>query len=148
MIPVAAEIAVGIEVRVVAHDVLIGAIEPGMVVLVAEFEHSARRRVAEGLHAADELVLAKGGAVGAGLRICRDSVDDVGDAHLEVGDHRPLLRQFFVLLLVQTGNDAVAPFVPFRLGANGAGHELEQLVIGIELAFGARKNKMLMACQS
>src|ERR1700730_1520470 len=75
LIPVPAEIAVGIEVRVVAHDVLIGAIEPGMVVLVAEFERSAGRRIAEGRHTADELVLAKGGLVGAGHRICRDSVD-------------------------------------------------------------------------
>ena len=37
-----------------------------MVVLVAEFERPASRRVAEGLHAADELILAKSGLVGAG----------------------------------------------------------------------------------
>jgi hypothetical protein len=131
LIPVAGESAVGIEVRVVAHDVLIGAIEPGMVVLVAEFERSASRSVTEGLHAADELVLAKSGLIGTGHLICRDSADDVRDVLPERGDRR-LLRQFLLLPLVQGGDDAVAPVRPFRLGMNGAGDHLEQLVVRLE----------------
>ena len=39
--PVAAEFAVGIEGRVVAHDVLVRAIQPGVVELVAELERGA-----------------------------------------------------------------------------------------------------------
>ena len=50
--PIAVQGAVWIEIRVVAHDVLIRTVEPGVVILVAELERGAGRRIAEGLHAA------------------------------------------------------------------------------------------------
>ena len=107
--PIAAEIAVGIEVRVIAHDVLIRPIQPGVVVLVAELERRATRRIAEGLHAADDLTLAINSMVGAGLTVRDDAVDGLRDVVLKLRDYLRLLRQLLLLLLIQSGDNPVAP---------------------------------------
>src|ERR1039458_7282298 len=81
--PVAGKVAVGIEARVIAHDVLICPIEPGVVELVAELERRTTRRIAEGLHAADDLILAISSMVGASLTVRDDAVDGRGDVVLK-----------------------------------------------------------------
>src|SRR5271169_4045405 len=102
--PVACETAVGIEGRIVAHDVFIRPIQPGVVELVAELERRSTRRIAEGLYAADDLALAISSMVGAGLAVRDDAVDGLRDVELKLVNHLRLLGQLLLLRLIQSGN--------------------------------------------
>jgi len=55
--PVPIQRCIWVEVRIVAHDVLVIAVEPGMAVLVVQLNRGAGIGIAVSLHAANELVI-------------------------------------------------------------------------------------------
>ena len=61
-----------------------------MVVLVAEFERRAGGGIAEGLHAADQLIRTESRVVGTALLIGDDAVDGIRDMGLKRRDDRRL----------------------------------------------------------
>jgi len=66
LIPVSVQHPIGVEVWIIAHDVLIGTVQPSMIELIAQLHGIAVGGIAKGLHTTNVLIKTEGTICRAG----------------------------------------------------------------------------------
>jgi hypothetical protein len=89
-----------------------------MIVLIAELHGFTRARIAERLHPANDLTLAKGGLIGPALRMSRRFDDGLRNLALEVSDDLILQRLLLRLCLIELADGRIRIGLPLGHGTH------------------------------
>jgi hypothetical protein len=101
LVPATIQLAVGVEIGIITQHVLVIPIQPGVVVLIAELHGFASRRIAKGLHTANDLTFPESRLVGSTLCVGNGCHDRLGYLALKIGQGLILRRLFLRFYLIE-----------------------------------------------